>query len=103
MQAPSSPAARTSDSARSRAGSATALSRVASRSASFAVSGAADSGAQHAVRVLLVMRAIVLTTVDGFNILMYVDTLPRHQGATMSRVQLALNVDDLDAAVAFYT
>src|SRR5262249_4362112 len=107
------------DSSCRRAGSATALSREASSPASALLNGASASGAQQAVADAtgsikgkglgthpVCVRDRRSSIIDIHQYL--AESGPRSmdfdEGAMiMSRVQLALNVDDVDEAVAFYS
>ena len=104
-------------SSRNRAGSATALRTAASSVASAAVIGAPVIGAQHGRPGEAVSRQgqlstggggrhtpsvpRVLTTVD-VRAMLSPSTVSRSPEVPMGRVQLALNVSDVDEAVAFY-
>lgn len=81
-----------------RMGSPNAAKTLESLVASSWVNGVVLSGEQHAA---------MATRAEVFDILMFVNISKSVEqsakGALMSRVQLALNVDDLDASIAFYS
>src|ERR1700704_5243025 len=107
-----SPPAATRLSSRRRTGSASAANSRASSVASSSAIGAAESGARHtpSSRRTSPIRLAAMTFV--LHLLTEVDTFARidrstvvniSRGTTMSRVQLALNVPDIDKAVDFYS
>src|SRR4051812_37954247 len=88
-------------SSRSRAGSARAWNPLASSDAvcSSMVSTSTEQHSPNTGRDFLATSTI-LTDIDSYD---NVSTFADMQEASMSRVQLALNVSDLDAAVDFYS
>src|SRR5664280_1971416 len=89
---------------RRRTGSPSAASTPASRTESSSESARSESGGQHTISVvgpLVTVASIVLTTVDVSYTL--TSTVINLKDVAMSRVQLALNVSDLDDAVRFYS
>src|SRR3954447_2509611 len=109
-----SSAASNSDISRTRTGSASAFRRSATSSASSSFTGAAATGAQQmGALVSMIGRAFgmsimlptFLTNVKDVGTLCsgYLDERRRPREVIVSRVQLALNVDDIDEAVAFYS
>ncbi len=98
-----------------RAGSASALSRSATCRASVVAHRPAATGAQHTGAVVsMTGRALGMKTSmhEGLTYIEKVahrdSRIVRHMsqtlgGVPMSRVKLALNVDDLDTAIAFYS
>src|SRR5262249_8547899 len=96
---------------RRRTGSLRAAKARASGSASASVSGAARIDGQHSPAGDAFARVVVsaatgrlpLTTIDIFAIIDQSTDINLTGVGPMSRVQLALNVSDLDAAVEFYS
>src|SRR3974390_1526902 len=97
------------ESSRNRMGSASAASTGAACSASRCVSDASVNGAQHIVSFFTFpLTAVLGDTGPPIDRRLYDEhtiqsTTVNLSGGTMSRVQLALNVSDLDAAVEFYS
>src|SRR5829696_9088525 len=97
---------------RNRAGSASALSTAARSAASSAPSGAPAMGVQQGTsaiassrRVAVAMWSSLPRTLTDVDVWVHGGDIDIRQygGGPMARVQLALNVSDVDAAVDFYS